>query len=133
DVIEAIASLPAHLYHSTALPVVLIVFNKNKEKSRKNRILFVKADNCFTEENRMSRYISIKDIEKISATIKEGKELSGFSTFVNTDDLFENNLNISRYVLPNELEIDNLGNVKFDLDRINEMNMVNLNDYAEFF
>src|SRR5699024_12713192 len=97
DVIEAVVSLPANLYQNTSIPVCLVLFNKNKAESRKNKILFVQAEKLYTEKNRFARYISGGAIEKISTTINEGIEVDGFSTFVNREDLLERNLNNKRY------------------------------------
>src|SRR5699024_2602439 len=133
DVIEAVISLPANLYQNTAIPVCLILFNKNKDELRKNKILFVEADKLYTEKNRSTRYISSEAIEKISTAINEGLEIDGFSTFVSRKDLFENNLNIKRYILPSEMEFEQFGTVEFNINKMKNMDKILLGDVAHFF
>ncbi|MDE9954329.1 N-6 DNA methylase [Staphylococcus pseudintermedius] len=133
DVIEAVVSLPANLYQNTAIPVCLVLFNKNKAESRKNKILFVQAEKLYNEKNRFARYISGEAIEKISTTINEGIELDGFSTFVNREDLFESNLNTKRYILPREMEIEHFGTVEFNINKMQDIKMFQLEKAAHFF
>lgn len=133
DVIEAVVSLPANLYQNTAIPVCLVLFNKNKAESRKNKILFVQAEKLYNEKNRFARYISGEAIEKISTTINEGIEVDGFSTFVNREDLFESNLNTKRYILPREMEIEHFGTVEFNINKMQDIKMFQLEKAAHFF
>ncbi|ELV3391818.1 restriction endonuclease subunit S, partial [Staphylococcus pseudintermedius] len=80
-----------------------------------------------------ARYISGEAIEKISTTINEGIELDGFSTFVNREDLFESNLNTKRYILPREMEIEHFGTVEFNINKMQDIKMFQLEKAAHFF
>lgn len=133
DMIEAVISLPAGLYDSTSIPVSLIVFNKNKSESRKNKILFIQASELFTEKGRTKRILSDKAIQKITDTFQNGKEISEFSTFVHHSELVDGNLNTNRYVLPNEVEVEGFGPVSINLDAFEDVNTVPLKDVASLF
>src|SRR5699024_2137866 len=133
DMVEAVISLPSGLYNTTSIPVNLIVFNKNKVESRKNKILFVKAEELFTEKNRHIRTISEVDIQKIVDTINDGAEISEFSTFIDLADLVDNNLSPSRYLPPSKVDIEGFGKVKFNLKAFASMDTVLLKDVASFF
>lgn len=132
DLVEAVVSLPSGLFHQTSIPVSLLVFNKNKEASRKNKILFVKANELVSEENRQ-RYLAEGTIQKIVEVIQQGIEESGFSRFVKVNDLMDSNLNVSRYVLPTDAEIEGFGKVHFNMKALEKVEKVQLKDVAEFF
>ena len=133
DMVEAVISLPSGLYDTTSIPVNLIVFNKNKVESKKNKILFVKADELFTEKGRNRRFISDVDIQKIADVVQDESEISEFSTFIHLSDLVDNNLSPSRYLLPSKVEIEGFGKVNFNLKVLENMDTVLLKDVASFF
>jgi|SRR5690625_571050 len=133
DMVEAVISLPSGLYDITSIPVNLIVFNKSKVESRKNKILFVKADELFTMKGRTKRCFSDADIQKIADVVRDGSEISEFSTFIHLPDLVDNNLSPNRYLLPSEVEIAGFGKVNFNLKTFANMDTVLLKEAASFF
>lgn len=133
DMVEAVISLPSGLYDTTSIPVNLIVFNKSKVESRKNKILFVKADELFTEKGRNRRSISDVDIQKVVDAVQDGSEISEFSTFIHLADLVDDNLSPSRYLLPSKVDIEGFGKVNFNLKALETMDTVPLKDFASFF
>ena len=133
DLIEAIISLPSGLYNSTAIPVCLIVFNKNKCESRKNKILFIQASELFTEKGRMKRIISDETIQKITDSLQNGVEITEFSKFVHHSELVDGNLNTNRYVLLNEVEIEGFGSVSFNIKAFEDVDKIPLKDVATLF
>lgn len=133
DVIESVISLPGGLYDSTGIPVSLIVFNKNKNESRKNKILFIQASELFTEQGRTKRILSDEAIQKITDTFKKGEEISEFSAFVHHSELVDGNLNANRYVLPNAVEVEGFGPVSFNLKAFEDVNTIPLKDVATLF
>lgn len=132
DLVEAVVALPAGLFRQMGIPVSLLVLNKNKETSRKNKILFVKANEHFTENGRR-RYLTEDVIQKIADVIQHGIEERSFSKYVHIKDLVNNNLNVSRYVLPEELTIEGFGKVYFNLDELEEVKGIPLKEVATFF
>ncbi|PAV27785.1 hypothetical protein CIL05_20110 [Virgibacillus profundi] len=133
DMIEAVISLPSGLYNTTGIPVNLIVFNKNKSESRKNKILFIQASELFTEKGRTKRVLSDKVIQKITDTFQNGKEISEFSTFVHYSDLVDGNLNVNRYVFQNEVEVEGFGSVSFNMETLENVHTIPLKDIATLF
>lgn len=133
DMVEAVISLPSGLYDTTSIPVNLIVFNKNKVESRRNKILFVKADELFTEKGRNRRSISDVDIQKVVDAVQDGSEINEFSTFIHLSDLVDDNLSPSRYLLPSKVDIEGFGKVNFNLKAFESMDKVLLKDVASFF
>jgi type I restriction enzyme M protein len=133
DMLEAVISLPFGLYESTGIAVNLIVFNKNKSESRKNKILFIQASELFNEQGRTKRFLSDEAIQKITNTFQNGKEINEFSTFVHQYELVDGNLNTSRYVLPNEVEVEGFGPVSFNMDAFKDVTTIPLKDVATLF
>lgn len=133
DVIESVISLPAGLYDSTGIPVSLIVFNKNKSESRKNKVLFIQASELFTDKGRMKRELSDETIQKITDTFQGGKEISEFSAFVHHSELVDANLNANRYVLPNEVEVEGFGSVRFNMKAFEDVKTIPLKDVSTLF
>ena len=100
DVIEAIISLPPGLFYGTGIPACVIVINKNKPDSLKEKVLFINADREFAEGKNQNK-LRPEDIEKIDFVLTHKLELPKYSalvskaTIVNEHDF---NLNIRRYV-----------------------------------
>ncbi|VDG98710.1 Probable type I restriction enzyme BthVORF4518P M protein [Lysinibacillus sphaericus] len=133
DLIEAVISLPSGLHEHTAISMNLVLFNKNKDSSRKNKILLVKAEDCFTETGRSKRVISETDIQKIVKVVQNGEEISEFSTFIETKDIQDDSLLPSRYLLPSEFYVAGFGKVSFALDALKKVDTKPLIDMATFF
>jgi type I restriction enzyme M protein len=133
DLIEAVISLPSGLLEYTGIPIHLVLFNKNKDASRKNKILLVKAEDCFTEVGRSKRILSEKDIRKIVKVVHNGEEISEFSTLIETKDIQDDSLLPSRYLLTSEVNMVGFGKVFFRLDAFEKVDTIPLKDVASFF
>lgn len=105
DLIEAVISLPSNLYLETAIETELIVFNKNKCDSRKNKILFINASEYSSKLNRNQSVITDKGINKIIETYRTGTEEVHFSKLVSVDKIKEHGytLNSKEYLEFEEL------------------------------
>ncbi len=100
DVIEAIISLPPGLFYGTGIPACVIVANKSKPETLKNKILFINADREYAEGKAQNK-LRPEDIEKISFVFSHKLEIPKYSRLVdNTEiaDTHDYNLNIRRYV-----------------------------------
>nr|WP_275299031.1 N-6 DNA methylase [Clostridium sp. YIM B02500] len=95
DLIEAIITLPANLYEETGIGTELIIFNKNKCVSRKNKILFINASAYYIRLTRNQLTITDEGLEKIISTYKEGIEESHFSQFVTLEKIREYNYTLN--------------------------------------
>lgn len=133
DLIEAVISLPSGLHDHTGIPINLVLFNKNKDVSRKNKILLVKAEDCFTEIGRSKRILSESDIQKIVNVVHSGEEISEFSTLKETKDIQDDSLLPSRYLLPSEVNVVGFGKVSFNLDAFEKVDTIPLKGVSSFF
>ena len=100
DVIEAIISLPPGLFYGTGIPACVIVANKNKPDSLKDKVLFINADREYAEGKAQNK-LRPEDIEKIDFVFTHKRELPKYSRLVNKAEIVEThdyNLNIRRYV-----------------------------------
>ena len=105
DLIQAIIGLPTNLFYKTVIPIVIIIYNKNKEETQQNKILFIDASQDF-QKRKNQNVLRDKDVEKIVSTLDNYKEIEKYSRIVTLDEIKENNynLNISRYIDTTEEE-----------------------------
>lgn len=100
DVIEAIIGLPPGLFYGTGIPACVIVANKNKPDSIKDKILFINADREYAEGKAQNK-LRPEDIEKIDFVFTNKLEIPKYSRLVSKAEIVEEhdyNLNIRRYV-----------------------------------
>ncbi len=100
DVIEAIISLPPGLFYGTGIPACVIVANKNKPDSLKDKVLFINADREYGEGKAQNK-LRPEDIEKIDFVFARKLEIPKYSRLVSKAEIVEKhdyNLNIRRYV-----------------------------------
>lgn len=114
NLIDAIIALPNNTMYGTALPLNLLILNKNKSNKE---ILFVDVLNNM-ESSRILTILSDEMIDKIGCTYDKHEEEAGFSRLVGFDELEKNefNLSIGRYVgsIKEEEDID-YGAIKTDI------------------
>src|SRR3989339_1724774 len=106
DLIEAIIAMPAKLFYTVSIPVCIIIFNKNKQESHKNKILFVNAENEYSD-NKKQNILRNQDIDKITRTFDDYKDVDKYACVVDTKEIGEENeynLNVRRYVDSSEEE-----------------------------
>ncbi|MGL5352599.1 MAG: N-6 DNA methylase, partial [Clostridium sp.] len=100
DLIEGVISLPPSLYYGTGIPVEIIVINKKKASSRKNKILFINASEEFMKGGRTQNYLSEEQLDRIIKTFKCGIEVEKYSKFVEVDTVreYKYSLNTKEYI-----------------------------------
>lgn len=99
DVIEAVIGLPPGLFYGTGIPACVIVANKNKPDSIKDKILFINADREYAEGKAQNK-LRPEDIEKIDFVFTNKRGIPKYSRLISKAEIVENdyNLNIRRYV-----------------------------------
>ncbi|MCK4396632.1 SAM-dependent DNA methyltransferase [candidate division WOR-3 bacterium] len=106
DLLECVILLPEKLFYNTGAPGAILVFNKNKPSSRKNKILFINASQEYEQhpEVRKLNCLSTVNQDKIAKAYTEFKEDKGFSRVIDSDEIENNdfNLNVTLYVYPEE-------------------------------
>ena len=100
DVIEAIISLPPGLFYGTGIPACVIVMNKNKPDSLRDKVLFINADREYAEGKNQNK-LRPEDTEKIDFVFTHKLELPKYSRLVTKAEIVDQhdyNPNIRRYV-----------------------------------
>ncbi len=105
DLIEAIIALPTKLFYGTGIPAAIVIFNKNKPESHKNKILIIDAEQDYEEGKNQNR-LRKKDIEKMVSAFEAYRDIEKYARVVDIKELEENefNLNVRRYVESGEDE-----------------------------
>lgn len=131
DYIEAVISLPGLLFSNTAIPSAMIVFNMNKSEEMKGKIQFINAEDIYQRVRRGKNTITDEQVDYIVNIFREKKEVKDTSIILDTNALDNGNLSPSRYVAKKEIETENLGKVKINLDKANYEKK--LDDIANFY
>lgn len=101
NLIEAIIGLPPSLFYGTGIPACVLVINKNKPDSLREKILFINADREYAEGKNQNK-LRPEDIQKIDYVFTNKLEIPKYSRLVPKDEIVgvknEYNLNIRRYV-----------------------------------
>ena len=100
DCIEAIVSLPPGLFYGTSIPACVLVCNKSKPDSLKDKVLFINADHEYAEGKNQNQ-LRPEDIEKIDSVFTDKRKLPKYSRLVPKTEIVNThnyNLNIRRYV-----------------------------------
>jgi type I restriction enzyme M protein len=106
DLVESIILLPEKLFYNTGAPGAIVIFNKNKPESRKDKIFFINASSEFISHPSLRRLNSLskENIAKITEAYQRFVDEEGFSESVDIKEIVDNdyNLNVTLYVMPIE-------------------------------
>ncbi len=98
--------MPEKLFYNTGAPGAILIFNKNKPKERKEKVLFINASQEYEQhpEVRKLNRLGDKNIEKITGVYKKFDYVESIARVVYLDEIKENgyNLNVTLYVFPEE-------------------------------
>jgi type I restriction enzyme M protein len=99
DVLEGIISLPPQLFYGTGIPACIMVFNKNKPDTLKNKVFIVNADKDYAEGKKQNT-LRPEDVEKIDFVFTNKIEEANYSKLVDLETIEKNDftLNIRRFV-----------------------------------
>ena len=99
DLIETIIGLPANLFYGTTLAGCIIIFKQQKSADRKNKILFIDAQNLY-RKGRAQNFLDSEHCSEILKAQKAFDDIDFFSRVVSLNEIKEKNwtLKISTYV-----------------------------------
>ena len=112
NLVETVISLPGNMLYGTALPVNIVIFNKQRKT---NDIFFMNATS-FVEKNRTLNTLSEQSIKEIGQLYHTRKERAEVSKLLSLEQVRENryNLMVERYVTKKEIH------EVFDLESLRE-------------
>ncbi|WP_434634921.1 N-6 DNA methylase [Vibrio sp. SCSIO 43086] len=99
DLVEAVIGLPSGLLYGTTISMCLLILNKKKEKSRKNKVIFIDASHHFESTPSMNK-IRQEDILRVVDAFDKFESIGTFSKVVDVGELVANDasLKIKRYI-----------------------------------
>ena len=99
DLIEGVIYLPENLFYNTPAPGVVIFLHKAKPKERQEKLFMLNASLDFVKGD-PKNYLSEDAIKRISDSFTAWKELDKYSRIVNSEEIANNDFNISpsRYI-----------------------------------
>jgi type I restriction enzyme M protein len=105
DLLEAVVSLPSKLFYGTGIPAAILIFNRNKPKNKKDKVLIINAEKDFLEGKNQNT-LRLQDINKIIKTYDVYSGIEKYARVVDVKEIFEKdyNLNISQYIDSSEQE-----------------------------
>ena len=131
--LDAVVGLPGNCFHSTSIPVVCLVFKKERNGNSDN-ICFIDASEYYSTQVNMN-YLTEEDMNRIVDAYVERKDIDRFCHIASMDEIRKNgfNLNISRYVDTFESEpiIDVIAE-KQELDMLVSKTVDDLNRVREY-
>lgn len=94
--IDAIIGLPANIFFGTGIPTLVMVLKQHRDN---DDVLIIDASKGFVKDGKQNK-LRACDIKKIADTVRDRKNIPGFSRTVSREEIRENgyNLNIPRYV-----------------------------------
>lgn len=94
--IDAIIGLPANIFFGTGIPTLVMVLKQHRAG---DDVLIIDASKGFVKDGKQNK-LRACDIKKIADTVRDRKDVPGFSRRVSREEIRQNgyNLNIPRYV-----------------------------------
>jgi type I restriction enzyme M protein len=136
DLLEAVILLPFNLFYNTDSPGVVYMLNKNKDESRKGKILFINASEEL-DKGKPKNLLTKLGADRVVDVYKNFNEVEGFSRILTVDDLTAEDyvFNPARYVLKiRPIKISNIDNSKSlleaNLKNLDKLNQELISDFA---
>ena len=94
--IDTIIGLPANIFFGTGIPTLIMVLKQHRNQ---DDVLIIDASKGFVKDGKQNK-LRACDIKKIADTVRDRKDIAGFSKKVSREEIRSNgyNLNIPRYV-----------------------------------
>ncbi|KQL57125.1 MULTISPECIES: N-6 DNA methylase [Bacillaceae] len=115
DIIETVVLLPNKILPATAVQTILLVLNKNKLAVRKQKVLFINAEDQYTSTGRSQNFLEQKHIEAIVSRYELFTEDTEDAKIADFQEIRQNdyNLNPNQYFTSHTVESE-FGNVVFN-------------------
>lgn len=111
DLLEAVIGLGPNIFYGTQLAACVMVFKQKKEKSKKNKVLFIDAADQI-RVGRAQNFLEPKNVVQIFDWYKKFKDVENYVKVASLADLKENNFNLNIPLYVEKIIEDNLPSVE---------------------
>ncbi|WP_192982459.1 N-6 DNA methylase [Marinilactibacillus psychrotolerans] len=129
DLVEAVISLAPGLLSTTTIPTVLLIINKKKSETRKNKVLMINVEEIVSKDKQ--NFLSDENIQFIYDLYSKNQGVDQVSKIVDLSDIKDGDLLPSRYVFNTEMKVEGLGTLRFNLEKMNQISTVELGKISE--
>jgi type I restriction enzyme M protein len=123
--LESVILLPDKIFYNTGAAGVVLTFNKNKQESHRDDILFIDASKEFGKHQNIKKLniINEENINNIVSTYTDFESKEGFSKVVSVEEIKakDYDLNVSTYVNP--VNDENSIDISGTIEGLNEINI----------
>ncbi|MEC4114766.1 class I SAM-dependent DNA methyltransferase [Myroides pelagicus] len=119
DLLEAVIGLGANVFYGTQLAACVLVFKKQKEDKRKNKVLFIDGSNQI-RVGRAQNFLEEEHVNQLFAWYSNYEDVENYVKVVDMQQIIENdyNLNIPLYI--DKIIEDNLPSVEEAMQQLKE-------------
>lgn len=96
DILEAIIEFPSHTMANTSIPIIVLIFNKQKPDALKNKILFIDASDLKEKVQAPSKYavMSISTIDRIIDIYTNARVVDKISYIIDRSEIETDNYSL---------------------------------------
>jgi type I restriction enzyme M protein len=120
DYIEGVILMPENLFYNTNAPGVIIVLNRQKQKTKKGKVVLINASSEF-KKGQPKNYLTPAGIEKIAKSFTNFSDGDGFSRIISIEEIAENDFNLapSRFINTSQtVHHRSINDIAIDLRRL---------------
>jgi len=99
DLLETVIALPAKLFYGTGIPAAILIFNRNKQEHKKDKILVIDGEHDY-QEGKNQNFLRKQDVDKIIKAYDKYEDVGKYARVITLKEVKENdfNLNVRRYI-----------------------------------
>lgn len=119
DLLEAVIGLGANIFYGTQLAACVLVFKKQKDNNKKNKVLFIDGSNQI-RVGRAQNFLEEEHVNQLFAWYSNYEDVENYVKVVDMQQIIENdyNLNIPLYI--DKIIEDNLPSVDEAMQQLKE-------------
>ena len=114
DMLEAVIGLGGNIFYGTQLAACLMVFKKEKDAVKKDKVLFIDASDQ-VRVGRAQSYLEPEHVNQIFEWFNNYDDVENYAKLASKEDLKENNYNLNIPLYVEKIIEDNLPSVEESL------------------
>lgn len=105
DLFETIISLPPKIFHNTTIPTTILIFNRDKDRKRQNKIQFIKVSEATCVKRGSINELSEEEVTSIIKTYQSFIDVENYSVVVSNDDIDPSSMLVENYITDSKFVI----------------------------